>query len=345
MLKQFRAVIVVLLLVGSASVSRAGSIRGILDPRGTLQSSQVPAVGVVCDSCTGTLIDRHWVLTAAHCLKNVGSPFFRIGGMTNENGVSPMLTGQAYIHPQFSASGHTDYRFDIALIRLSNPVDHITPLAFASPNTLLGGSPRLGEKALLVGFGNTGTGTYGEYPASSQSKDKRWGQTSIDAVSPYYSVEKYVRGESVQGRGDSGGPVIVARTVYDWVPDPEYVVTAVNSHFPAGQVGKRGDGTYDTKYGAVFNAVRVDAHANWIETLIYGKPRKKPVIRYGFSPGLSSVPLGWTTQPTIQGLFEAFDDPSLFSTTPITPEPASGALSLTALALLNLARFRRSPIH
>jgi V8-like Glu-specific endopeptidase len=140
-----------------------------------------PSVGLLSNSCTGTLVGKRSVLTAAHCVTNGGRATFVVGGKRySSSRVFAHTTG------------------DIALVVLDRDVSNVKPTPL---NT---STPKVGQRVTLVGFGQTSEngGGFGT---------KRMGTNTIDKVD---SESIYFRG-SGNGRssncyGDSGGPAFMA---------------------------------------------------------------------------------------------------------------------------------------
>lgn len=90
--------------------------------------------------CGAALIDKEWVVTAAHCVANgVDSTNLRLrlntvrtNGPVNPNGGEIRKPMQIFVHPSFSMSESPAAGNDIALIKLNAPVPNITPIRLPS---------------------------------------------------------------------------------------------------------------------------------------------------------------------------------------------------------------------
>ena len=172
-------------------------------PAGEFARAAVMIVGSRGNSCTGTLIARDLVLTAAHCVPPGAD--YKLVQFDAQRQPSLRDILRVERHPQFSAKTFDNHlaTADVALIKLAAPVPNISLAA------LFGGTFTVaaGDRFTVAGYGLTERGngkSGGTLRAASLVATSKPGNLQIRLADPATNGERAGLGACT---GDSGGPV------------------------------------------------------------------------------------------------------------------------------------------
>jgi len=204
MLRRMRRTVTLGLLLLSSAASAGTLDSPILGGTPTVVGDYPNVVGLEVGGglCTGTLIDKEWVLTAAHCIKGISVGSIRVHFGTVNMFSSPGVTRTAVMAvPKPGFSENALGKNDIGLIKLNMPITDIKPV----PVNLDPAKAPVGISVMMVGYGATqqgGGGSVGvqfEVPQTSISCQS-WVGTNADLL-----CFSQTNGKG-KCQGDSGGP-------------------------------------------------------------------------------------------------------------------------------------------
>lgn len=200
--------------------------------------------------CSGVLVDREWLLTAASCFADnpaadltvpAGKPKLKT---TATIGRSDLTSTAGAVREVVELVPRTDR--DVVLARLNRPVTGVTPIALATT------APTTGEELKLAGYGRS--------KSEWAPLNLHTGAFSVD-TSDATTATVTGKDGAAACKGDTGGPLVR-------VTGGTHQLAALSSRSYQG--GCFGTDATETRTGGI--AARVDDLASWVDSTV-GAPR------------------------------------------------------------------------
>lgn len=209
LMRRMRALLSVIAVLFSCAAAQAVTGNAGAPPRAI-----VMITGARQSVCTGTAIARDLVLTAAHCMRLSGYRVVTANGGTH-------AVAEIAIHPRFDAAAYDRNRAtaDVALIKLASPLGNEVAVA----PLYEGGTPGVGTRMTIAGFGITAAGTdrgLGTPRGASLVVTGQPGSLQIRLFDPETRNASAGLGACT---GDSGGPAYLGNAVagiVSWTTGP-----------------------------------------------------------------------------------------------------------------------------
>jgi hypothetical protein len=241
-----RPIFLVLILSIPPSFSHAIVIRHDVNDKAYKELGEQYAASVAyINGCTSTLIEPHWLLTAAHC----------VYGRERKLSTATHLDKRYRIefvtaHPWYNDKN--DKFYDIALVQLKDPILN------GRPAKLYSDQDEKGKPVVFVGKGTYGNGQIGyiEHDTVQRGATNTIIDVNEQTVSFRFDApEKATRLEGISGPGDSGGPAFVEL-------GSELYVAGVSSY----QVPTKE--SPEAHYGVSEYYSRVSTYHQWLQSIM-----------------------------------------------------------------------------
>ncbi|XP_077959731.1 uncharacterized protein LOC120819052 isoform X3 [Gasterosteus aculeatus] len=168
--------------------------------------------------CGGSLINKEWVMSAAHCFSSVSTSGWQVSlGRQNLQGVNPnevsINVASIILHPQYNMGGR--FNNDISLLRLSSPVqftNYIRPVCLAASDSVFNngtGSWVTGWGAVREGVSLPSPGTLQEVQVPVVGNRQCYClNVKLGTVTDNMICAGVLAGGKDSCQGDSGGPMV-----------------------------------------------------------------------------------------------------------------------------------------
>ncbi|XP_056116460.1 trypsin-2-like [Rhinichthys klamathensis goyatoka] len=209
--------------------------------------------------CGGSLINKDWVLSAAHCFQDSISTIDIYLGRQSQSGSNPYETyrtaRQVINHPNYDGPSHDN---DIALLQLSSSVnftDYIKPVCLAAAGSVFAG----GAESWVTGWGTLQAGGQASVILQEVMIPIVNNSACYNAYGGGITSNMICAGLLNEGgkdscQGDSGGPM----------------VSRISSLWIQSGIVSFGQGCAEPKYPGVY--ARVSQYQDWINSYMDSNP-------------------------------------------------------------------------
>ena len=193
--------------------------------------------------CTGVVISRHHILTAAFCVADQGE--IKITAKFNNEYITPLKTSASFIHPGYVAQAQVLRKRSIPLsiIKTSNPLPgFLKPIKISNDN-------EINDKEFLR-IGGYGLAAEGNLSTNGVFRSVILQQSFPFGVSKILYWLVPLKGEAGACSGDAGGPVVYEDKLVGLVMWAE------------------GDKSSNRKCGTLTQAIRISVAIEWINEIL-----------------------------------------------------------------------------
>lgn len=233
-----------LILLTFFFLSTSTSYAIISGPRDSnLESNSVLVIGDDGSFCTGVVVSRNHILTAAFCVVNKGQ--IKITAKFNDNYIPPIIPSEFFIHPEYVENAHNLRRRSIplAIIRTKNPLPaFLKPISIAIKKDVYDNDFLRAGGYGIAAEGNLATS--GTFRSVILEQSTPFGPSKV----LYWLVP--MKGEAGACSGDAGGPVVYKNELVGII------------------MWSEGDKSMNRKCGTLTQAIKMSIANEWISEIL-----------------------------------------------------------------------------